>query len=401
MSVFFRTLLVCLCLVAAVARGDDRLQSQITAAASNAVEKLAADVFDEQIGVDLTVADFVHDTSSLDRLMDLLRQSQQIGGPRWLDDQTCQVKLAIEGPRVLELLRQTAELNGNTTPIPAQALVKRLKDWKDRTFVATGTAISLKAAQELPPPTMTAWDQIPADARRQAVLAAANNAAVKAMDNLKSVEYQPGQPLSKVLSNEVVQQKLNAYLSDRPVTAVHFANDGSVETTLSLSQDDLVEAVVDALQAGSIEFSREGEQLARLRNQIDGRLNTITGKAKAGNAAQSRAAAITLPGTAPEWTREIITVIGNSKPSGSRLMTARKAEDLALAALRGKIESLSINGTLSLGDWSRQNISVRRVLDDTMLRARVTKIDYAPDGSATVKLSLDPRDLWDGLRELP
>lgn len=400
MSALFRTLLLCLVFVAAIVRADDRVQSQITAAASNAVDKLAADVLDEQIAVDLTVADFIHDTNSIDKLMDLLRQSQQIGGPRWLDDQTCQVKLAIEAPRVLELLRQTAELNGHTTPIPAQALVKRLKDWKDRTFVATGTAISLKAAQELPPPTMTAWDQIPAEARRHAVLAAANNAAVKAMDNLKSVEYQPGQPLSSALSNDAVQQKLKAYLADRPVTAVHFANDGSVETTLALNQNDLVDAVVSALQAGSIEFSRDAEHLNRLRIQIGGKLNTVTGRAKAGDAVQSRAT-LTLPSTPPEWTRESITIAGTSKARGSRLMTARNAEDLALASLRNTLESLPLNGSRSVGEWAKQDSSVRRVLDDMMIRAKVTKIDYAPDGSATVRLTLDPRDLWDELRELP
>jgi len=389
-------------LLIAAASLADRVQSQITAAASNAVEKLAADVLDEQIGVDLTVADFVHDTTSLDALMYLLRQSQQIGGPRWLDDQTCQVKLAMEGPRVLEMLRQAAELNVNTTPIPSQALVKRLKDWKDRTFVATGTAITLRAAQELRPPASGAWDQIPEAARKDAVVAAARNASDKAMEDLKSIEYQPGQALSSALGNQAVQQKLQTYLSDRPVTSVHFSNDGSVETTLAMGEDDLVGAVIDALRSSSIEISNDPDQLKRLHDQIDGKLNAVTGRAKAGFTLQSRpVAAVMLPGTPPEWIKNPITVGGSASAGGNRLKTARIAEDQALAALLKHMESLPLNNNRTVGEWASQNASVRHVLDQMLIRAKVTRIEYAPDGSAAVKVTLDPRDLWDELQELP
>lgn len=395
LAIFCMTLLLSI-----TTKAQDRMQSQITAAASNAVDKLAADVLDEPIGVDLTVADFVSDTQSLDKLMSLLRQAEQIGGPRWLDDQTCQVKLAIEAPRVLELLRQTAELNGNHTPIPAQALVKRLKDWKERTFVATGTAISLLAAQELRPPAMGAWDQIPEEERRKAVLAAADNAATKAINELKTLEYQPGETLSQALTNQAVQGKLRAFLSDRPVTSVQYANDGSVETTLSLGQDELVNALLDALQAGSIEVSKDAGQLKRLHDQLDGKLNVAVGKARASDV-QYRPAGARLPNSPPEWLRDPITITGTAPGGPSRLKSARQAEDLALQQLRKQLESLPLSNSRTIGEFAAQDVAVRRVLDDMMIRAKVSKIDYAPDGSVNVRMTLDPRDLWDELRELP
>src|SRR5205809_2616479 len=73
--------------------GAARVTDQVAAATANAVDKIRADVEDEWLAPNLTVADFLDRTGSVDELTSTLRRAEQIGGPRWLDDQTCQVKL--------------------------------------------------------------------------------------------------------------------------------------------------------------------------------------------------------------------------------------------------------------------------------------------------------------------
>jgi hypothetical protein len=68
--------------------------------------------------------------------------------------------------------------------------------------------------------------------------------------------------------------------------------------------------------------------------------------------------------------------------------------------LRKQIDGLAI-GSTTLGEAAKQNAGIERALGQAMSRARTYKIDYLPDGSVNVKVSLDARDLWDELRELP
>src|SRR3954466_157910 len=92
--------------------GAARVTDQVSAATANAVEKIRADVEDEWLAPNLTVADFLDRTGAAGELTNTLRRAEQIGGPRWLDDQTCQVKLAIPGDRVAQALRDIATSRG-------------------------------------------------------------------------------------------------------------------------------------------------------------------------------------------------------------------------------------------------------------------------------------------------
>src|SRR5689334_1375228 len=123
-------------------------RDQITRAATDrALEALRAQVAAEPIGSNLTAQDLLDKTNGTRKLMQTLRRAQQIGGPRWLDSQTCQVRLEIGGKAIASALYVIAATD-NRTPIDPQRLQVRLRDWDKRTFSATGTSTGANAVQQ-------------------------------------------------------------------------------------------------------------------------------------------------------------------------------------------------------------------------------------------------------------
>src|SRR4051812_47446328 len=60
--------------------GAARVTDQVAAATANAVDKIRADVEDEWLAPNLTVADFLDRTGAADELTNTLRRAEQIGG---------------------------------------------------------------------------------------------------------------------------------------------------------------------------------------------------------------------------------------------------------------------------------------------------------------------------------
>jgi len=123
------------------AQGQDAAahRDQIAAANSRALDNLRQQVSAESIGQGVTVADLLYKTYSNKTLMKTLARAQQIGGPRWLDADTCQVRLEIGGPVVARALYDIAA-HDNRTPVEPVVVQKLLVTWGDRTFSATGTS---------------------------------------------------------------------------------------------------------------------------------------------------------------------------------------------------------------------------------------------------------------------
>src|SRR5689334_13538909 len=103
-------------------------RAQIAAASGNAIESLRQDLEGRSIdpgSSDLTIGEFLNRTDGRERFAKTLRRAEQIGGPRWVDDQTCQVTLEIEGARVVQTLSEIAASAGDRTPMPADVLDKK------------------------------------------------------------------------------------------------------------------------------------------------------------------------------------------------------------------------------------------------------------------------------------
>ncbi|MDB5289928.1 MAG: hypothetical protein JWL69_1169, partial [Phycisphaerales bacterium] len=113
------TAVVLVCLLCAGARGqddarredahrEDAHRSQVAAAAADAYEKLRQEVLAMPVAGDLTVQSLLDRTGGQVQLDAVLRSADQIGGTRWLDDQTCQVRLEVRGGDVARTLIQLA-----------------------------------------------------------------------------------------------------------------------------------------------------------------------------------------------------------------------------------------------------------------------------------------------------
>src|SRR5205085_2367012 len=90
------------------AASDDR-RAQVAAATADGMGALEREVLSETITGTLTVEQFIDEAHARDDLARVVRRAQQIGGARWLDDKTCQVRLELSGNEVADLLVSIAQ----------------------------------------------------------------------------------------------------------------------------------------------------------------------------------------------------------------------------------------------------------------------------------------------------
>ena len=113
-------------------------------------------------------------------------------------------------------------------------------------------------------------------------------------------------------------------------------------------------------------------------------------------------AAINVGRAAPAWVDQQIDADGAGSPRGSRLKAARAAEADAQAKLRAKVDALSMPaGGATIGDTAKQDSRVNDAVARAISRARPAKVDYPPDGSARVHVTLDLRDVWEEIAGEP
>src|SRR5204862_7590703 len=138
------------------------------------------------------------------------------GGPRWIDDQTCQVRLEISGQRVAQALISIAQSNPKKSPIAPELLTGRLRDWNERTFSATGTSTGAAAIEMVRPTDESpAWSRVSDQARQDAITAAKQDAVHKVIESIKPIEL-----VKDALNDAQIQRELERWLASPPVTEV-------------------------------------------------------------------------------------------------------------------------------------------------------------------------------------
>src|SRR5262249_14323856 len=143
--------------------------------------RLAGDVGAIEVAPGVPVREFIARMGAGAEFDKMLKQVQQIGGPRWLDDQTCQVKVELAGEDVFGLLIDLATRNPGKTPIPADQLVDQRERWQRRSFQAT--------AESFTPEMSDAWRTVDESARQAAVDAARQNAVEQVLLTIKPVKF--------------------------------------------------------------------------------------------------------------------------------------------------------------------------------------------------------------------
>jgi hypothetical protein len=99
-------------------------------------------------------------------------------------------------------------------------------------------------------------------------------------------------------------------------------------------------------------------------------------------------------GEVPAWVSGQLEAEGFSQRLESKLRTARAAEADAVSHLREKVLALEIGKNLTLGQAAGEDQALSKAVDRALLRTRVIRTDYHPDGSAGVRATLNLNDVW-------
>jgi hypothetical protein len=385
-----------------VRAAEDVRDAQVAAATANAIEALRADVADERLSPKVTVQDLLKKTDSSNELMKALRRAQRVGGARWIDDQTCQVRLELSGDRVADALVQIAQTHADTSPIPADAIRQKLKSWDDRTFVATGTSAASELIGGLKPQAGNeAWASVSNEARKTAILSAKQSAAQRAIDGVKAIKLTKTKTVGDALSNTEVNDAMMAWVQSRPATSVQFRDDLGVDVTLVVPPGEMFDVFRTSLHdKKDVPQPGSDEDWSRVRKEFVDRATNVTGRGRAVSHAPTQPQLLSiLPDEAPKWVNQPLTAEATSeRASGGKLRTARAAEDKAIVELRKKIDDLALSSSQTVGQASKQSKSLDEAIDQALQHAKPYKVDYRGDGSVSVKVMLDARDLWNSLQ---
>lgn len=393
-------------LFGAVCYADDPKQSRVAAATDSAVRLLLGDVEAQHITPQVTVKDLLDKTHTADELVGVLSGAQQIGGPRWLDDQTCQVRLEIPADAVARDLEHIAATHEKTSPVSTDDVRRLARAWGDETFSATGTSTRASLESVRPPRSAAeTWQVISDQGVRQSLIAARQQAINRVIDSLKPIHLTPGETFGDAFAKSpALADRLSKWLGERPVTLVDFRDDGQVEVTLCASPGEIYDYLRVALRdQKDVPQPANDRDWTSLREEITEKVAAPVGLGAAPEqqppATQMMAVMLKSP---PSWVDGQIDVTGSGSGSNNLLKNARVAQQHAMGKLRRQVFALPWADGKNLGEVSQGDRRLSDVVEQAIKQdARLYSTEYESDGSATVRISLDLRDLWQQIDPRP
>ncbi len=368
------------------------------------MDNLRQEVLAAHIEPDITVQMLIDRTGGIDALNKALASARQIGGPRWLDPQTAQIRLEIKGSSVADALEKLAREHPGAISIGPDVVHERVARWRLRSFSAIGTGTSPGSAARLrPDPSQVSWQQVSDQSRQRAIEAARQDAVDRVIESLKPISWNDRRTLADALDNKEVAEIVRGWLNTRPVTTVEFRDDLEVRLTLAVSPDDLWPVLKGAMERGkSVPKPKASADWQRLHQQVDARMANPCGSAAATAVIATRPA-IAIPTIAPAWTRLTLDGQAQAQSPNGLLRAARSARVAALAQIRAQINTLPLTAHLTLGDASHQDPRIDQAITRALDHAQISKIEYdAPNrGWATAHMTLDLDVLWRELSDLP
>jgi hypothetical protein len=382
-------------LASAVAAQEAPVNVQTLAASTDAREALRQQVLAARVAPALTVRQLLDRTGGWTELEKALGTAQQIGGTRWLDNETVQVRLLIEGAALADALNLAVAKNPSKSPLPADTIRRNLAQWRDRTFSATGTGTASTDVTRLqPPPDDAAWAAVNDADRRRALAMARENAIARVIDSLRPIEM-GDKTLGDALSNPEVGQALSNWLYARPIASVQFRDDLSIRLVLAVSSEELWHSLEPALSRQTqVPPPATKQGWDWLEKQVEARMSPAVGTGVVQPANRAARLAAELPSEPPAWSLKPLTAEGSSAANGSKLQTARAAEAVALQGLRHQIELLPLTASTTIGQASRQDPGIEKAVLRAVNRAHPYQVDYKADGAATVYVTTSAADLW-------
>lgn len=385
--------------VALPVQAPDR-EERVQAATSDAINRLMKDIGDEALTDRLTIDAALTQTEARDALRAVVRQANQIGGVRWLGDDTAQVQLEIGGEAVAAEVRRLLRKDVVPANLPAADLEPGLAALAKKKFTATGSSTTAAVIETVKPAGRDVWAGIDEQARRAAIADAKAHAVDSVLASIRGVRLSDGRSLDKLLdeSDSMVRTRLREHLFSRPVTSVQFHESREVEVTLSAPPVETFAVIRSALvDSGAGEIS--DEEWARIQVEFLDQIGAATGRGAIPqpNLILPVQPQVRLPEQAPLWVSDMLDVQGTAQATESRLKTMRAAERQALTDLRAQVLDLPLTPDLNIGDAASSDPEIAAAVDRAISRARTYKSDYYADGRVVVRTSLDLRDVWEQL----
>jgi hypothetical protein len=386
----------------------------VQAATNKAVANLYEQIAPLPLSAAETVGQYVKANNLQDEFREVLRHADQIGGPRWLDDYTAQVRLEIPVARVTYALKQFAAAHPRNSPSPDQ--IERIsKGWPQQVISATGSGTASQRLPNLRPPNGP-WRDVPEKVREAALEEARGDAIERAMKGVERVQINPEQTLGDAFANPEIGKAIADWLAARPVTEVDFDEAGTrqqklvVKVTLGVSPEEYFEQVRATLEGQkAISLPKADEEWDRVRKEFLAAFQPAQGRATAkveppqvGSSNPRVNSFVPTQRQAPTWVGDDIAVQGTAPTNGTsaaaKLKARQKAETDARDALRTRIDSLQFDDKTTIGQAAKQDARVEAAVRRAIDRTRPSKTDYRSDGTVVVHFVHDLRDLWDQLR---
>lgn len=394
----------------AAASVDDSRRFQVQAAAGNASLNLREQVLRMPLAKDVDVRLVVERTGAADEFNRAVQRAQQIGGPRWVDDHTCQVRLEVPGSQLSEVLVAAARQHVERSPIPPEALKRRLGEWDRMTFFAIGSSAGGGAIEMARPHYNNgAWTTVDEATRRKAVTEARQDAVKQVLDGISPVALDETLKVQDALARPQVNERVGTWLNQKvPVTRLEFLEDLKVSVTLAPSPRALGATLQTAVTADKEFVGLRSFDWGRVQQDLIARVVPVIGMASVVPPAPSALSSIVLPIQPPDWVEQLIDAEATSSGGGAggagasaRLKVARAAQSAASEQLRQKFLALRINAQMTLAEAAQKDPRLAEAVDRAMLHARITKVDYRADGSVMARVTLDLQSAWDELRANP
>lgn len=388
------------------ARGADR--PQVAAATNEAVASLRDQIEREPIGRDLTVGELIRRSRGGDELTHALQGAELVGGPRWVDNDTCQVQLEISGTRAARLIQHIVTSSHERPVVSAEELSRLSTDWQRRTFTGSGSSTAFNRAAAVRPrlSANSPWSSVPDETRRKVLASAKEDAINRVVDSIRPIEISKGKTVGDALDQPEVRRVVMDWLAVRPVIHVEYRLDVSVEITLAGSPNGLFDTVRHAvIEHSDLPIPRDEAGWAVVRHDFETRMAVPVGRASAAgattgpiNAADMARGRFALPSRVPTWVAQRVDAQGVADLNESKLKCAREAETVARRKLVAEVNALPLERGVTVGKAAEQDPRVREAVYAAMDKAKTTSTDYTYKKGVAVTVQLDLQDLWDALR---
>lgn len=409
----------------------------VQAATDAAVRGLKDQVDRLPLGAKMTVGQYLDTIDGHAAILPVLQRAQLIGGPRPLGAEVFQVRLDMQLKPVADALSQVAAVRRARSPYTPEFVAREVQLWSGRTITATGISTGEVVATDVPVPAplpapapsavavrvesvsgagsaSTAPVVVPAaanppvasvvEAGPETVAAARDNAAAGLVARVSAVTLPGGRTGGDLVAVAGVSEAIRARVISAPVRRIDVTGERDVRVILRLDRDGVFGAiretasrspapVVPADEAGWSAY--RDPLLAAIPEELVGTA-TLSNVPSREAPAPSRTLAFPYD-RPPGWFFSGLDAGGSAAFAGTKLQTSRAAEADALALLRGQLDGLELSPGLTLGEMARRDARFGVALDRAVQRARVYRVEYFEDGSAGVRVSTDPRYLWQDL----